>query len=673
MRFTKFSAAALALCAGAALAQPSIFTFDGNLDARAGSPGVLSWFGGNVYGDFGTDTIGGVSTGVLNLRAGAPVSEALQLDHGYAANGGGSYLNVYTLILDIKSPAVDPVTGSGWMSFMQTSNSNGNDGDCFRNPAGGIGIAGDYEGNLTADVWHRVAIVVDLTQPAATRMSKYIDGTLVGTTSLSGVDGRYAAYCTGQPSSPYILLMCDNDGDTIASSISSIYFDSRALSAGEIAALGAPTAAGIIPPPSTPPTVAASIAPRTGNAGATVLVTGAVTSGTNPNSSSYLVTADLSAFGLGSAIAMNDSGLNGDAVANDGIYSARVTLPSNTAPGLGTATLTVKDNLNRSGSSNVTFYVNDPVAGTHGTQIDFDNGTLASSFGPGVLEYWDKTIPGETESFTHFGTTSSFSIPAIGGTDAQVMKVGAYTGDEGLRYNNLSPGNGGGDYVNEYTVIWDILIPSSGEQYGRFPFWNTSNTNANASDMDADLSTMALGFYRGSIFTTADNAIQYDRWYRVAFSVNTALGSDNGRIYIDGALAYDGPIDDSTDVGYSLYSTTDGDPAPDLQGYSHMCTSSNGLSAEAYINSFYFVDRVMSPTEMAALGGATAGGIFAHGPVCPACAADFNNDGGVDGGDIEAFFNAWEGGAACGDVNQDGGVDGGDIEAFFHVWENGGC
>jgi hypothetical protein len=58
---------------------------------------------------------------------------------------------------------------------------------------------------------------------------------------------------------------------------------------------------------------------------------------------------------------------------------------------------------------------------------------------------------------------------------------------------------------------------------------------------------------------------------------------------------------------------------------------------------------------------------------CPPCAADFNNDGGVDGGDIEAFFAAWEGGDSCGDVNQDGGVDGGDIEAFFSVWENGGC
>jgi hypothetical protein len=55
------------------------------------------------------------------------------------------------------------------------------------------------------------------------------------------------------------------------------------------------------------------------------------------------------------------------------------------------------------------------------------------------------------------------------------------------------------------------------------------------------------------------------------------------------------------------------------------------------------------------------------------CAADYNKDGGVDGGDIESFFSEWSNGVGCADVNQDGGIDGGDIESFFRVWENGGC
>jgi hypothetical protein len=55
------------------------------------------------------------------------------------------------------------------------------------------------------------------------------------------------------------------------------------------------------------------------------------------------------------------------------------------------------------------------------------------------------------------------------------------------------------------------------------------------------------------------------------------------------------------------------------------------------------------------------------------CPADFNNDGGVDGADVEAFFEAWENGLPEADVNQDGGIDGLDVQTFFLAWENGGC
>jgi hypothetical protein len=53
----------------------------------------------------------------------------------------------------------------------------------------------------------------------------------------------------------------------------------------------------------------------------------------------------------------------------------------------------------------------------------------------------------------------------------------------------------------------------------------------------------------------------------------------------------------------------------------------------------------------------------------PACPADFNADGGVDGADIESFFTAWEAGDGIADVNADGGVDGSDVETFFAAWK----
>lgn len=58
---------------------------------------------------------------------------------------------------------------------------------------------------------------------------------------------------------------------------------------------------------------------------------------------------------------------------------------------------------------------------------------------------------------------------------------------------------------------------------------------------------------------------------------------------------------------------------------------------------------------------------------CPACAADFDGNGGVDGGDLGAFFVDFEQGFDCADVDQNGGVDGGDLAAFFVVFEAGGC
>jgi len=58
---------------------------------------------------------------------------------------------------------------------------------------------------------------------------------------------------------------------------------------------------------------------------------------------------------------------------------------------------------------------------------------------------------------------------------------------------------------------------------------------------------------------------------------------------------------------------------------------------------------------------------------CPYCPADFNQDGGIDGADISAFFASWVNADAAADVNQDGGVDGADVDTFFVAWAAGGC
>jgi uncharacterized membrane protein len=55
----------------------------------------------------------------------------------------------------------------------------------------------------------------------------------------------------------------------------------------------------------------------------------------------------------------------------------------------------------------------------------------------------------------------------------------------------------------------------------------------------------------------------------------------------------------------------------------------------------------------------------------PACTADFNVDGGVDGSDIESFFIDWAQSLPSADINIDGGIDGGDVESFYQIWSAG--
>lgn len=55
----------------------------------------------------------------------------------------------------------------------------------------------------------------------------------------------------------------------------------------------------------------------------------------------------------------------------------------------------------------------------------------------------------------------------------------------------------------------------------------------------------------------------------------------------------------------------------------------------------------------------------------PFCLADFNQDGGVDGADVEAFFTDWSAGLAAADLDQSGGIDGADVDLFFLRWSNG--
>lgn len=667
MHRRNLSAVILAACAGSAYAQPSVWNFNGNLDAVRGSASLTFFRGDTAFGAFSTDTIDGQPTGVLNFVA-ATASQGLKLTHNIAgnANGGGDYVNQYTLAFDIKWAA------DGWSSFFQTNTNNNNDGDFFRNPSGGIGIAGQYAGSMPSGEWHRVVVAMDLTQsdPAA-RMRKYIDGVNVGTQTLdSGLDGRWSL-------DPFLLVLTDEDGDTMPGSISSLMFDSRAWCDQEIIDLGGPSAAGFLIPSTSPcsygPSVTASFTPGEAFSGDRSLLTAIVTPGAGPVSSSYTVTADLTEFGGSDAQPLFDDGSHGDVTAGDHIYSIGITVPLTAAPGIYSSNVHVMDDVARESTDPASLLVRDAGSGGYVTQWDFDvpSNPLVSSFGVSTLAFWERpgggSPPGSTQADTQFGTTSSFHIAPVGGVDAGVMRVPAYFGDEGLFLTTNLPGNGGGQYVNQYTLGYDLLVPSSDitDGFVAIPLFNTNCCNNNDADAYVDLTTNSIGFE--SVGYTAANALTLDEWHRIVCVVNTALdASPSHKLFIDGALAFSGTIADF-EGRFPLYSTTEGDPNDGM----HLFTEPTGnYTGVVFVNSIMLADRPFSDEEVGALSSPDADGIY---PPAQGCAADFNNDGGVDGADVESFFLAWESAANNADVNQDGGIDGSDVEFFFTRWEAGGC
>jgi hypothetical protein len=210
-----------------------------NLVATYGSD--LQYFDAGVQTDtsFGTTTafglpdINGQPATVMHFNPSAVPWGGYQMLHGAAPNGGGAYVNQYTLVYDIYLPII------GRRSLLQTDTGNTSDGDLFIRPDGGIGITGIYDGNVTANEWHRVAVAIDLaSQPPV--LAKFIDGVKVGnqTGGLSAVDGRFSL-------GPLALLFADQDGDTGETYVNSVQFSNGRRPDAFIAALGGPSASKI--------------------------------------------------------------------------------------------------------------------------------------------------------------------------------------------------------------------------------------------------------------------------------------------------------------------------------------------------------------------------------------------------------------------------------------------
>jgi len=141
----------------------------------------------------------------------------------------------YTLLFDLYIPKK---RNSGFISLFQTSPTNANDGDFFIG-SGGLGINNEYHGNLHAETWYRIAIVV-----YKNAIKKYINGTFVGENLISL--GRWSVYNVfpgGQNQG--FLLFSDDDNETGELYINAVQLRNYSMSENEIMSLGNPKANGI--------------------------------------------------------------------------------------------------------------------------------------------------------------------------------------------------------------------------------------------------------------------------------------------------------------------------------------------------------------------------------------------------------------------------------------------
>jgi hypothetical protein len=219
-------------------------------------------------------------------------------------------------------------------------------------------------------------------------------------------------------------------------------------------------------------------------------------------------------------------------------------------------------------------------------QWDFSDG-LRATIGSDLL-FNDEV----SESDTLFGTTTSFEIADIGGEPAEVMYVpfGSRVGYKLL--HGIAP-NGGGRYVNRYTLLMDVMRVGEGGASAIIQASPTKNPG------DATFFWQGGNMGQGGGGYNGDGTFTPDEWHRIGFAVDLA---DEKVItkWVDGVLQDEWRPQNKDHIRRAMEPET-------------ILFYDVDERSEWYVNSIQIFDGKLSDEEMEALGGPSAEGFEAPG------------------------------------------------------------
>jgi glycerophosphoryl diester phosphodiesterase len=236
-----------------------------------------------------------------------------------------------------------------------------------------------------------------------------------------------------------------------------------------------------------------------------------------------------------------------------------------------------------------------------GTLWNFANSAdrFAASYGPSALAPYDPGATNWPATKLQFGTAGSFGLPLPAGGDPDVLRFTGLSGRQSLMLTTNEVANGvfaDNGWISNYTLVFDLFLPSPTTQ--RLPLWNTNTTNSNAAEAElTGTSPPRLVLANQQYETVADGA-----WHRIAVVIRSSTAEGQAHLYVDGRFV--GAFGSNDSVISGAYA---------LEEVFHVLAD-NTAGGTGYLASLRFIPRNLDYGEIVSLGGVHADGAGTSGP-----------------------------------------------------------